>query len=126
MRWFWDYYAEPADRTDPRVAPLRGHLDGLPPACVVTADFDPLRDEGLAYADALEAAGVPVRLIRARGHTHTSITMVDVVISGAPVRSEIGAALSGFFAVAPSGLTDSRLTDSRLTDSGLTDRAGAR
>jgi cation diffusion facilitator CzcD-associated flavoprotein CzcO/acetyl esterase/lipase len=121
MRWFWDYYAEPADRTDPRVAPLRGHLDGLPPACVVTADFDPLRDEGLAYADALEAAGVPVRLIRARGHTHTSITMVDVVISGAPVRAEIGAALSGFFAVAPSGLTDSG-----LTDSGLTDRAGAR
>jgi acetyl esterase/lipase len=97
MRWFWDYYADPADRGDPRAAPLRGHLEGLPPACVVTADFDPLRDEGVAYARALEAAGVPVRLTRARGHTHTSVTMVDVVISGAPVRAEIEEALREFF-----------------------------
>jgi acetyl esterase/lipase len=97
MRWFWDYYADPADRADPRAAPLRGRLDGLPPACIVTADFDPLRDEGAAYARALEAAGVPVRLIRARGHTHTSVTMVGVVISGAPVRGEIAEALAGFF-----------------------------
>jgi acetyl esterase/lipase len=86
MHWFWDHYADPADRGDPRAAPLRGNLDGLPPACVVTADFDPLRDDGLAYADALEAAGTAVRCVRARGHTHTSVTMVGVVISGAPVR----------------------------------------
>jgi cation diffusion facilitator CzcD-associated flavoprotein CzcO/acetyl esterase/lipase len=97
MHWFWDYYADPADRADPRVAPLRGRLEGLPPACVVAADFDPLRDEGRAYAAALEAAGVPVRLIRARGHTHTSVTMVDVVLSGAAVRAEMAAALHGFF-----------------------------
>jgi acetyl esterase/lipase len=97
MRWFWDYYADPADRGDPRAAPLRGNLDGLPPAAVVTADFDPLRDDGLAYADALEAAGNQVRRIRARGHTHTSVTMVGVVISGAPVRAEIAAALRDFF-----------------------------
>jgi cation diffusion facilitator CzcD-associated flavoprotein CzcO/acetyl esterase/lipase len=99
MHWFWDYYAAPADRGDPRAAPLRGNLDGLPPACVVTADFDPLRDEGVAYARALEAAGVPVRLIRARGHTHTSVTMVGVVISGAPVRAEMAEALRDFFPV---------------------------
>jgi acetyl esterase/lipase len=97
MRWFWDHYADPADRGDPRAAPLRGDLEGLPPACILAADFDPLRDEGVAYARALEAAGVPVRLARARGHTHTSVTMVDVVISGAPVRAEIGAALRDFF-----------------------------
>ena len=97
MRWFWDYYADPADRGDPRAAPLHGNLEGLPPACIVTADFDPLRDEGIAYARALEAAGAPVRLIRARGHTHTSVTMVGVVISGAPVRAEIGEALKDFF-----------------------------
>jgi acetyl esterase/lipase len=97
MRWFWDHYADPGDRADPRAAPLRGALDGLPPACVVTADFDPLRDEDLAYADALEAAGTPVRRVRARGHTHTSLTMVGVVISGAPVRAEIAGALRGFF-----------------------------
>jgi acetyl esterase/lipase len=100
MRWFWDHYADPADRGDPRAAPLRGQLESLPPACVVTADFDPLRDEGVAYARALEAAGVPVRLARARGHTHTSVTMVDVVISGAPVRAEIGEALRAFFPAA--------------------------
>jgi acetyl esterase/lipase len=97
MRWFWDHYADPADRGDPRAAPLRGNLDGLPPACIVAADFDPLRDEGVAYARALEAAGVPVRHVRARGHTHTSVTMVGVVISGAPVRAEMAAALRGFF-----------------------------
>ena len=97
MRWFWDHYADPADRGDPRAVPLRGRLDGLPPACIVAADFDPLRDEGVAYARALEAAGVPVRHVRARGHTHTSVTMVGVVISGAPVRAEMAAALQGFF-----------------------------
>jgi cation diffusion facilitator CzcD-associated flavoprotein CzcO/acetyl esterase/lipase len=98
MQWFWDHYADPADRADPRVAPLRGDLAGLPPACIVAADFDPLRDEGVAYARALQAAGVPVQSVRARGHTHTSLTMVGVVISGAPVRAEIAEALAGFFA----------------------------
>jgi acetyl esterase/lipase len=97
MRWFWDHYADPADRGDPRVAPLRGNLDGLPPACIVAADFDPLRDEGVAYARALEAAGLPVRHVRARGHTHTSVTMVGVVISGASVRAEMAEALRAFF-----------------------------
>jgi cation diffusion facilitator CzcD-associated flavoprotein CzcO/acetyl esterase/lipase len=98
MRWFWDHYADPADRGDPRAAPLRGHLDGLPPACIVAADFDPLRDEGAAYGRALAAAGVPARHVRARGHTHTSVTMVGVVLSGASVRAEMAAALRGFFA----------------------------
>jgi cation diffusion facilitator CzcD-associated flavoprotein CzcO/acetyl esterase/lipase len=93
MRWFWDHYADEADRANPKASPLRGTLAGLPPAVVVTAEFDPLRDEGDAYAEALAAAGVPVRHIRARGHTHTSLTMVDVVISGAPVRAEIAEAL---------------------------------
>jgi acetyl esterase/lipase len=89
MRWFWDHYTDPGQRADPTVAPLRGRLADLPPAIVVTAEFDPLRDEGIAYADALRAAGVPVEHIAARGHTHTSLTMVDVVLSGAPVREEI-------------------------------------
>jgi acetyl esterase/lipase len=115
MRWFWDHYADPADRQDVRVAPLRGDLRGLPPACIVTADFDPLRDEGLAYARALEAAGTPVSHIRARGHIHTSLTEVGVVISGAPVRAEIAAALRGFFprgAPAEAALTPSAASGS--------------
>jgi acetyl esterase/lipase len=97
MRWFWDHYADPADRGDALATPLRGDLRGLPPACIVAADFDPLRDEGMAYAHALNATGVPARMIRARGHTHTSVTMVGVVISGAPVRAEMADAVTGFF-----------------------------
>ena len=93
MQWFWDYYADEADRANPMAAPLRGTLAGLPPAVIVTAEFDPLRDEGQAYAEALAAAGVPVRQIKARGHVHTSLTMVDAVISGAPVRAEMAEAL---------------------------------
>jgi len=97
MDWFWNHYADPADRTQPSAAPLRGELRDLPPAVIVTGEFDPLRDEGAAYADALAAAGVDVTHIRARGHTHTSLTMVDVVLSGAPVRAEIFGHLRALF-----------------------------
>jgi acetyl esterase/lipase len=97
MRYFWDHYCDPAQRTDPTASPLRGRLDDLPPAIVITAEFDPLRDEGVAYAEALRAAGVPVEHVAARGHTHTSLTMVDVVLSGAPVREEIAGRLRALF-----------------------------
>ena len=98
MVWFWDHYIDEADRTDPRAAPLKADsLAGLPPAFVVTCQFDPLRDEGRAYAEAMEAAGVPVTQLKARGHTHTSLTMVDVILSGAPARQEMADALKGFF-----------------------------
>jgi cation diffusion facilitator CzcD-associated flavoprotein CzcO/acetyl esterase/lipase len=97
MRWFWDLYADPADRGDPRASPLRGQLAGLPPALVVTSEFDPLHDEGVAYAEALASAGVSVRHLFARGHIHTSLTMVDVVVSGAAVRTEMAETLRSFF-----------------------------
>jgi acetyl esterase/lipase len=104
MKWFWDHYADPAVRTDPKASPLRaGDLSKLPPAFVVTCEFDPLRDEGIAYAHALSAAGVPARQVTARGHTHTSLTMVDVVVSGAGIRAEMGHALRGFFGAAAAG-----------------------
>ena len=61
MRWFRKHYADGIpDRRDPRVSPLYGDLTGLPPAVVVTAEFDPVRDEGDAYAEALRRAGVRV------------------------------------------------------------------
>jgi cation diffusion facilitator CzcD-associated flavoprotein CzcO/acetyl esterase/lipase len=96
MYWFWDLYCSPADRTDPRVSPLRGKLAGLPQAFVATCEFDPLRDEGIAYAEALSAASVPVEQLKARGHFHASFTMVDVVITGVGGRARMAEALRRF------------------------------
>ncbi|MGQ0681146.1 flavin-containing monooxygenase [Bradyrhizobium sp.] len=101
MFWFWDLYCSPADRTDPRVSPLRGKLEGLPPAFVTTCEFDPLRDEGVAYAEALLAAGVPVEQLKARGHFHSSFTMVDVVITAVPGRIKMAEALRRFAGLPP-------------------------
>ncbi|SHL20937.1 Predicted flavoprotein CzcO associated with the cation diffusion facilitator CzcD [Bradyrhizobium lablabi] len=101
MYWFWDIYCSPADRTDPRVSPLRGKLENLPPALVATCEFDPLRDEGVAYAQALSAAGVPVEQLNARGHFHSSLTMVDVVITGVSGRVQMADALRRFAGLPP-------------------------
>jgi acetyl esterase len=69
-----NYYApDPQLRRDPRVSPLFApDLAGLPPAFVLTCQFDPLRDEGEAYVARLRAADVPVDHVRARGHIHGS------------------------------------------------------
>jgi cation diffusion facilitator CzcD-associated flavoprotein CzcO/acetyl esterase/lipase len=96
MFWFWDIYCSPADRTDPRASPLRGNLANLPPAFVATCEFDPLRDEGIEYAEALATAGVPVEQLQARGHIHSSLVMVDVVITGVSARVKMAEALRGF------------------------------
>ncbi len=98
MRWFWDHYAAQQDRTNPKASPLLApSLADLPPAFVVTCEFDPLRDEGTAYAEAMAVAGVEVRHLAARGHIHTSLAAVDMMLSGAPIRAEMGAALRQFF-----------------------------
>ncbi|MHC1557985.1 alpha/beta hydrolase [Actinomycetospora sp. C-140] len=76
MAWFWERYApDPALHADPSLNTLRavdepGGLDGVAPAVVATAELDPLRDEGRAYAEALEAAGVPVRRLAGDGLVH--------------------------------------------------------
>jgi acetyl esterase/lipase len=98
MEWFWDHYADPADRADPKASPLRAaDLSGLPPALVVTSEFDPLRDEGAAYAEAMRAAGVQVRHLSCRGHIHTSLTAVDMIPTSAEPRAEMAAALRAQF-----------------------------
>ena len=97
MEWFWNHYADPSERADPRASPLRAEsLADLPPAAVFTAEFDPLRDEGAAYAEALAAAGVDVEHVSCRGHIHTSLTAVGAILSSAPLREEMARVLAGF------------------------------
>ena len=81
MIWFWDHYApDPEDRKNPDASPLRAaDLSGLPPAVVLTAEHDPLRDEGEAYADRLREAGVPVQHQRFAGQMLAFFTLVNVL-----------------------------------------------
>jgi acetyl esterase len=81
VSWFLRHYAAP-DPADPRMSPLRGTLAGLPPAVIATAEFDPLRDEGGAYAKALADAGVPVDARCCDGMIHGFFDM-DAVSPGA-------------------------------------------
>ena len=76
LQWYWDQYVPaPADREHPYASPLRANLAGLPPAVIVIAGHDPLRDEGIAYADALEAAGVLTSRCLFDGGIHGFMTM---------------------------------------------------
>ncbi len=80
MDWFRDhYFADPGDRTDPRASPiLADDLAGVAPAHVVTAGFDPLRDEGEDYAAALREAGVAVSLRRESDLVHGFVNAVGL------------------------------------------------
>src|SRR5438309_7129080 len=98
MCWFWDHYADPVDRQQPKASPLRArNLSSLPPAFVVTSEFDPLRDEGAAYAAALAGAGVEASHLSCRGQIHTSVPAVGLILSAANAREDIGVALRQFF-----------------------------
>jgi acetyl esterase len=104
MDWFWDSYApDLAVRNMPTVAPLRAALDqlqGLPPALVITAEADMLRDEGEAYAHKLLEAGVPVTAVRYLGAIHDFV-LLNPIAQSLPTRAAIAqatAALRAAFA----------------------------
>jgi acetyl esterase len=80
MAYYEDRYLPPGtDRNDPKVSVLQADdLAGLPPAYVATAGFDPLRDEGNAFADRLREAGVPVTLHRHPGLIHTFVNLTAI------------------------------------------------
>jgi acetyl esterase len=95
MRWFWDHYLErPEHGDDPIASPLRAKdLAGLPPALVLTAGYDPLRDEGEAYAARLREAGVAAELERYPGQFHGFFSMYDVLDDGRAAIARAGDAL---------------------------------
>jgi acetyl esterase len=75
IKWFIDHYMGDGDRDDWRASPVRAKLEGLPPAYVLVAGGDPLRDEGNEYAEKLKAAGVPVTYRFFPGQFHGFFTM---------------------------------------------------
>ena len=94
--WFLGHYAGASrDDDDPRLSPLHGDLAGLPPAVIVTAEFDPLRDEGEAYGRALEAAGVRADVRRCQGMIHGFFDMGAVSPAAAAAVAECCASFGG-------------------------------
>ena len=95
MEWFENHYLPPGvDRGDPRVALLNASdLSGLPPAYVATAGFDPLRDEGEAFAARLREAGVPVALRRHPGLVHTFANLAAICPTARAAMLEAAGAL---------------------------------
>lgn len=100
MAWFWDHYApDPASRPETDASPGRvPDLAGLPPAVVLTAEHDVLRDEGEEYARRLAEAGVPVRHQRFAGQMHGFFQLVNLLPSSAAGIDYVVAAIDEYVA----------------------------
>jgi acetyl esterase len=99
MEYFWQHYVNSAaDAANPYCSPLRAtDHSGLPPAFIVTAEFDPLRDDGKRYADKLRAAGVPVRLHNHDGMVRGFLWYSGIFDQSKALLDEIGAEVRSRF-----------------------------
>lgn len=99
MDWFFNHYLkQPAQWDDPMASPLLAKdLTGLPPAYIMTAGFDPLRDEGKAYADRLREAGVPIDYVCYEGQIHGFVSMAGALDEGKQFLREAAAVLRKAF-----------------------------
>ena len=97
VAWYWRHYlTSPDEGQDPRVSPLLADdLAGLPPALVITAEYDPLRDEGEQYAARLRDAGVPVLQTRYDGMVHGFFAMAGVLDGGRRAMQQVSDWLAG-------------------------------
>jgi acetyl esterase len=99
MRWFWNHYlAREDDGGQLFASPLRADLRGLPPALVITAEYDPLRDEGEAFAAKLSQAGVTVTLTRYPGQVHGFFRLTPILDGARAAVDEVAGALRKTFA----------------------------
>lgn len=101
IEWFWGHYlANAEDGRHPYASPMNApSLEGLPPAMIITAGCDPLRDQGEAYAVRLRDAGVPVVLKRYDGAIHGFFHMGAIIDAGRHALADAGAALRQAFSV---------------------------
>ena len=92
MEWFWNcYIPDPAARSVPDASPLRAaSLSNLPPAIVITAEYDPLRDEGIAYAERLQEAGVQVTHRHYADMFHDFFSFVNLIDAGNEAVERVG------------------------------------
>jgi acetyl esterase len=99
VAWCWSHYlADPADGGSASASPLRASdLNALPPALVITAEIDPLRDEGELYAARLREAGVPTELVRFDGVMHGFFSLADELGSAVEAQELAAAALRRAF-----------------------------